>query len=244
MSLDMKKQPLEHWQDIASKVGALPAFREIKRRLKSANVGQKKNRILFTNLESGAGATLCALAFMQSVGLEQDTTALFVDANVFNPVFPADFCDGLMAYLDPKKTAHDELASKLSSIILHDKQIRDPDFFDDEGRLKWIPLGRISARSNELFASSRMSNLLKELSERYADRMIVIDGPSILKSAEGRTLLSHVDQIVVVVNEGVTLLSDLESFKKLIPSTVVVHYLLNNSLDPTLSGQYQTLSIA
>lgn len=238
--------PLAAWQDVTSKIGALPSFREVKRQLKHvafASGGQPKNRVLFTNLERSAGSTTCALALMQSISLEQDTTALFIDTNVFNPTLTETASSGLMGYLNPQTTQASELNDKLIDIILHDNSIRDPQLNDDSERLRWMSLGTVDKKANEYFASARMQSLLKELSERYKDRLIVLDGPSILKSAEGRTLIEHVDQIVVVINEGSTLIADIERFKKLIPSRVQVHYLLNNSIDRALSDQYQTLSV-
>jgi receptor protein-tyrosine kinase len=44
-----------------------------------------------------------------------------------------------------------------------------------------------------------MAGLLRELSLRYADRIIIFDSPPLLATTEARVLATHMGQIVMVV---------------------------------------------
>jgi len=59
--------------------------------------------------------------------------------------------------------------------------------------------GRAHADSPELISSGRMVELCKDLSNRYPDRIIVIDTPPVLASSEPATLASYVHQLIMVV---------------------------------------------
>jgi receptor protein-tyrosine kinase len=69
----------------------------------------------------------------------------------------------------------------------------------DIPNLAMIFAGNPSANTPELISSGRMSNLCKELSARYPDRVIVLDTPPVLASAEPAILASYVHHLVMVV---------------------------------------------
>jgi receptor protein-tyrosine kinase len=54
--------------------------------------------------------------------------------------------------------------------------------------------------SPELIASTRMRDLLVEMSERYRDRLIIIDTPPALTTFEPAILAPHVHQTIMVVS--------------------------------------------
>ena len=49
-----------------------------------------------------------------------------------------------------------------------------------------------------------MKELFNELSQRYPDRIIVVDAPPLLPTSEARTLASRAGQVLMVVDAGAT----------------------------------------
>jgi exopolysaccharide/PEP-CTERM locus tyrosine autokinase len=62
-----------------------------------------------------------------------------------------------------------------------------------------LPAGSPTATPSELLSSERMSDLIKEVSARYHDRLIIIDSPPPRMAAESAALARQVDGILVVV---------------------------------------------
>jgi protein-tyrosine kinase len=71
-------------------------------------------------------------------------------------------------------------------------------------KFRVLPAGNLHAHSNELLASDAMRKLMLELSQRYADRVIVFDSPPLLLTTEAGVLASFMGQIVFVVNADET----------------------------------------
>jgi receptor protein-tyrosine kinase len=69
----------------------------------------------------------------------------------------------------------------------------------DIPNLAVIFAGNPSANTPELISSGKMANLCKELSARYPDRVIVLDTPPVLASAEPAILASYVHHLIMVV---------------------------------------------
>src|SRR6185295_11386465 len=58
--------------------------------------------------------------------------------------------------------------------------------------------------SSELLASRRMMAIVEEISERYANRLIIFDSPPLLATSEPVMLARHAGQIVLVVEADKT----------------------------------------
>ena len=68
--------------------------------------------------------------------------------------------------------------------------------------LTLLPSGKSPPNPAELLGSARMRSLVIELSDRYADRIILFDCPPTLSASETLVLAGQVDGIVVVVREA------------------------------------------
>ena len=71
-------------------------------------------------------------------------------------------------------------------------------------KLSILPSGVPPVNPAELLGSTRMNNLVAELSHRYPDRFVVFDCPPLLVASESMTLSQVVDGVVLVVRQGVT----------------------------------------
>jgi Mrp family chromosome partitioning ATPase len=72
-----------------------------------------------------------------------------------------------------------------------------------------------------------MRQLLAEMAGRYPDRIIVFDSPPLLLTTEARALATHMGQIVIVVQAGKTLQSNVQQALATIETCPVKLMLLN-----------------
>jgi protein-tyrosine kinase len=149
------------------------------------------NLIIVTSALPGEGKTYCAVNLAMSIAMEMDITVLLVDADVARPsilkVLGLGAERGLMDIL-----LNDEL--KLSDVILR----------TNVPTLSILPAGRSNKHATELLASRTMSNLLTEISNRYADRIVIFDSPPLLITSEANVLAAQMGQVVLVVEAEAT----------------------------------------
>lgn len=77
-------------------------------------------------------------------------------------------------------------------------------------KLSIIPSGRPPLNPSELLSSNKMIALIDELSQRYDDRVIILDSPPIMVAAESSVLAGLVDAVILVVREGVSKKHDIQ----------------------------------
>jgi Mrp family chromosome partitioning ATPase len=90
-----------------------------------------------------------------------------------------------------------------------------------------LPLGTDVGRSAEQFASPQMLAVLRDLGRRYADGIILLDGPPALSSSVPHALAEVIGQIVFVVAAGSTQQEDLEAALGLLQACPEIWLLLN-----------------
>ena len=170
-------------------------FRGIKRPLlrniDSQGVGDA-NLIMVTSCFQGEGKTFSAINLMLSVSMEKDKTVLFVDADIAKAssgkiLGIPDDAPGLIDVLEHGSVGFEEVI--LPTIIPN---------------IKIIPAGKLNEHSTELLASERMQTLMKELSARYPDRIIIFDSPPFLQTSEASVLANSMGQIMFVVESEKT----------------------------------------
>ena len=155
-------------------------FRIIKRPLlanafgRGAELVDQGNLIMVTSALPGEGKTFTAVNLAMSIALEMDKTVLLVDADVgrarIHKLFGMSMGPGLIDLL---------LDSSLdvSNVIIK----------TNIPKLRVITMGRYHSHSNELLASAEMLRLVKELAQRYSDRVVIFDAPPLLVT-EGSAL--------------------------------------------------------
>ena len=156
-------------------------------RVKSGN----SNLVMVTSALPGEGKTFTSINLALSMAMEIDSTVLLVDGDVAHPSIPA--------LLDAPH------GPGLLDLLTRD----DLDFADalvrtNLDKLSILPAGTRQRRSTELLASEQMASLLRELSSRYDDRIIIFDSPPLLATTEARVLAAHMGQVVMVVAADAT----------------------------------------
>lgn len=173
-------------------------FRGIKRPLlrnvdgHGAERVEDANLIMVTSSFQGEGKTFSAVNLMLSISMEKDKTVLFVDADIAKAsagkmLGIPDDAPGLIDVIERGGVGFEE-------VILP----------TNIPNVKVIPAGRVNEHSTELLASERMQTLMKELSTRYSDRIIIFDSPPFLQTSEASVLANSMGQIVFVVESEKT----------------------------------------
>jgi exopolysaccharide/PEP-CTERM locus tyrosine autokinase len=204
-------------------------FRRIKRQI-LANVANSKpgapaNLVMVTSALAGEGKTFCAINLAISIALEMDYSVLLVDADVAKPSIPQllglDAGKGLMDLLVDRRI---ELAEVLCKT--------------DIGKLTLLPGGTVHQHATELLASGAMRELLREMAERYQDRIVIFDSPPLLAASEAGVLASQMGQIVMVVETGKTTEAELKNALSRIESGNIAGLVLNKGEGPGLEYVY------
>ena len=173
------------------------------------------NLIMVTSALAGEGKSFTSLNLAISIAAELDNTVMLVDADVARPsILPMLGLPASRGLLDVL-----EDSAELSSVLLR----------TNIDKLTILPSGTAHPRATELLASEAMRNLLNDIATRYADRIVIFDSPPLLLTTEARVLASHMGQVVVVVQAGKTLQSDVQSALATIDSCPVRMMLLNQA---------------
>ncbi|MBT1064823.1 XrtA-associated tyrosine autokinase [Bowmanella sp. Y26] len=179
-------------------------FRAIKRKVLNNAFGplaktlNNPNIIMVTSSNPNEGKTYNAINLALSIALEQDKTVLLVDADVLRPnvmrTLKQKMPNGLMEYLLGE-------VSDVSEVIYH----------TNIDTLRIIPAGKTHHLSTELLASEKMLETVQEFATRYPDRVVIFDTPPMLGVNETAILANLAGQAIIVVEEGRTKLTDIQT---------------------------------
>ena len=167
-------------------------FRAIKRRLlanaRDAQTGlMTRNLVMITSALPSEGKTFTAANLALGLASERDIHVLLIDGDVIHPSL-SKFFD-----LPSNEGLTDLLNGQCKSI--GDVIRQCPDI----PNLSFISSGARDERAPELISSRRTSDVFAEMSARYPDRIVIIDTPPVLASAETANLAMHMHQVVMVV---------------------------------------------
>ena len=149
------------------------------------------NLVMVTSSREGEGKTFVAINLAMSIAAEREKNVLLIDADLSAPSILERL--GIRA----ERGLIDVLQD--ASIDLADVLIRT----NVEG-LTVLPTGSPHPLSSELLASVRMEQLMAEVSQRYSDRIIILDSPPVLATSEPTALAMHVGQIAFVIEASKT----------------------------------------
>lgn len=196
-------------------------YRVIKRPLianasgKGAVSLQHGNLIMVTSALSGEGKSFTSINLAMSIAAELDHSVMLVDADVARPsvlrMLGLPPGPGLLELLEGK--------ADVPSVLLR----------TNIDKLTVLPSGSPHPRATELLASDAMRDLLNDMATRYPDRIIIFDSPPLLLTTESRVLATQMGQVVVVVNAGKTLQSEVQQALHTIESCPLRLMLLNKA---------------
>lgn len=171
-----------------------------------------------------AGKSLTALNLALAMAAELDRTVLLVDADLSG--------HGLQSLLGlgeaPGLGEHLSDGTPLETLLVN----------PGVQRLVVLPGGRRGGpASAELLGTRAMQRLGQEIRQRYPDRVVVIDMPPLLDTADAMALLPLADTTLLVAEEHGTSLADLEAAAALLAPFNLVGSVLTRK--PPASGPAQ-----
>lgn len=173
------------------------------------------NTLLIASSNSGEGRTVTAINLAISLSQQIDGTVLLVDSDLRKPSIHT------LLGLDIDKGLSDYLRGKAEI----------PELLINPGipRLVILPGGKPIANSSELLGAPRMKLLVKEMKERYADRIIIFDSSPLLTSADPLVLSRFIDGILIVVEAEKTTRDDLKRTMELLKERPVIGTVFNKA---------------
>ncbi len=197
-------------------------FRLVKRQVVARYIDEtdaeaelRSNRVIMvTSAKPGEGKTFAAVNLALSIASEQDLKVLLID-------------------LDTRNHAMQEMMGIPAGRGLTDLLSNpDVDFSDvvlrtNLGNLAVMPAGHPDNRGPELLSSKRARNMFEEMTQRYSDRFIIFDAPSVLSSSDAATLATLVGQVVFVVEADQTQQEEIEAALSIIRVCPNISLLLN-----------------
>lgn len=153
--------------------------------------GRQRNLVLVSSTRPGEGKTFFAINLALSLAFEDEIEVLLVDADTPRPKIRAHF--GLPHGPGLTNRIADSSLS-LDSLCIRARQ----------APLSVLGEGTPAGRTAELFASAEAQRVFTEMSMRAPGRIVIIDAPPILATAEAIMLARHVDETVFVVEADAT----------------------------------------
>jgi exopolysaccharide/PEP-CTERM locus tyrosine autokinase len=152
---------------------------------KSGNIARS---IMIASTAPAEGKSFVAANLAISIAQNIDKHVLLIDCDMRNPSIHKLFGYGSVPGLSDYLTQGEPLPSLIRKTLIE--------------RLSILPGGPIPPNPAELLTSGRMTDLLKEVTQRYNDRFIIIDTPPIQLTAEARALAKFSDGVLLVVRFG------------------------------------------
>jgi len=153
--------------------------------------GGNDNVIMVTSSMPGEGKTFISLNLAMSFCAERDLFVLLIDG------------DGHRRHLGELLGAKEDVGL-VDILVDSNLQVRDLIQRTNIPNLSFLSGGRSHPHSAELLASKQFALLMQDIAARYPDRIIIIDTPPVLASAEAIVLSSHVGQTIIIVEKGQT----------------------------------------
>ncbi|RLA42797.1 MAG: protein tyrosine kinase [Gammaproteobacteria bacterium] len=185
---------------------------------------KRANLVLVTSSLPGEGKTFTAANLALSIATERDKTVMLIDGDVAKPSISKLFG------IESKKG--------LIDLVEGEVNFQDVVLRTDIPNLVIMPAGKMHEQSTEILASGAMKKLVSEISDRYKDRVIIIDSPPLLAATQGEVLASLVGQIVMVVESDRTPQHIVSEAMEKLSSCEVVGCVLNKSRKGFGMGYY------
>jgi protein-tyrosine kinase len=166
----------------------LNSYREIRNKL--LKLSDYRNFVcLVTSLNAKDETSLQALNLAAVFAFDKARSALVVDCttsdNVIDSILAVDEALGLIDFIE---SDYDDLSALVYECRLD--------------RIRIIPAGNRSETRTETLESTRMREIIIELKNRYPDRFIFINAPSMVLSSEVQVLSNVSDMVIFEMTPG------------------------------------------
>lgn len=180
------------------------------------------NSLAVVGAAAGTGKTLTAVNLAIAIAADLDRTALLVDLDLRKP------------------SVHQRLGMQckigIEDCLRRGQPLKDAmtRIFGYE-RLVVLPARERCEDSSELLASKRTQDCIREMRERYKDRVLIFDLPPVLQADDALAFSKHVQAALVVVGEGRTQRADVARTIELLRNLPIVGTVLNGTREAVRS---------
>lgn len=180
--------------------------------------------LAITSPTLGSGKTVVAINLAISIAQQTQRTALLVDFDLRRPSVAKYL--GLTA-----KVSLNDVLQGGSDVA---EAMVNPGF----ERLVVLPALQPADRPSELLASPKVSGLLSELRDRYADRVLVLDLPPVLAADDVMAVLPQVDCVLLVIGSGTSSEKEIEEAQRRLSKVPLVGVVLNMDASAVTHAYY------
>lgn len=162
-----------------------------------------------------SGKTVVAINLAMSIAHQTNKTAMLVDFDLRRPKI------GSYLGLQMEKSLNDliEGTSELEDVLIN----------PDIPRLVVLATNNPVKKSSETLSSKKISDLIQDLRERYASRIVIFDLPPVLVSDDVIALLPKIDCVLMVVANGMSTKREIEDCLRLLPAENLLGTVLNKA---------------
>lgn len=170
--------------------------------------------VMVSSCGKGVDSTFVSMNMAAAFAFDETKTSLVIDCDIqrknIEEILELEYEYGLLDFLEDDI----EVAE-----ILKDIGIK---------RLRVIPAGKKQQIESDSFTNTRMKSLLDNLVERYQDRYVILNSPSITSSADASILVELVDYVVLVVPYGQVTGPELEKALSKVDKSKLLGVVLND----------------
>jgi hypothetical protein len=171
--------------------------------------------LAITSPTAEAGKTVVAINLAMSIAQQSDRTAMLVDFDLRRPK--------LGSYLGiPMEKSLNNL---LDGTAILPEVLINPDI----PRLVVLATKTPVKKSSETLSSKKITDLIKELRDRYESRIVIFDLPPVLVADDVIALLPHIDCVLMVVANGMSTKQEIEDSIRLLPTENLLGTVFNKA---------------
>jgi len=172
------------------------------------------NTLAIVSPTPGDGKTFTAANLAIAISGDTKFTALLVDLDLRRPTLHRRF--GIDCSVGVECCLRGEAA--ISDVLVNPSGYQ---------RLLLLPACEPVANSSELLSSDLASGLIKEIKDRYQNRIVVFDLPPVLGADDALAFVPQIDAALVVIREGGTRSEDLLRLFEVLKNTPIIGTVLN-----------------
>lgn len=177
-----------------------------------------------TSPTAESGKTVVAINLAIAIAQHTNRTALLIDLDLRRPQVAASL--GLKADVS------------LNQVLASSTGVETAMVNPGIPRLVVLPTRQAMPGSAEILASGKMAELLRELRERYENRVIVVDLPPVLAADDVLAVLPRIDCVLMVVGNGASTPKEIEESMRRLSKAHVLGVVLNKDDAPFRNDYY------
>lgn len=184
--------------------------------------GWRTLAITSPTLESGK--TVLAINLAMSIAHHTQRTAMLVDFDLRRP--------RVASYLGIHKSP------TLNEVLSGTTDVADALVNPNLPRLVVLPTDRPVEKAAEVLSSNKVAGIVRELRQRYDDRIVIFDLPPMMAGDDVMAVLPRIDCVLMVVGNGNSTRREIEASMRHIPADRLLGVVLNKAESGIRQGYY------